>query len=151
MILDAGCAHRDHGSDVGFLIGAGDENRTRTISLGICTIHAPTRPDLRIVLSASDREIPLFTGANGPLMARRSWADLRLRAPRPPDHPGLSSGAHAGVPRPEAAVDGSGHRRRRSRKARLACEAALGSSTDPRSTTAITASTMSLLTERSST
>ena len=28
--------HRDHVSDARFLIGAGDGNRTRTISLGIC-------------------------------------------------------------------------------------------------------------------
>jgi hypothetical protein len=30
-------------------------------------------PELRGWLSASDREIPVFTGANGTLMARRSW------------------------------------------------------------------------------
>jgi hypothetical protein len=32
------------------------------------------RPDLRDRVSANDRERPLFTGVNGPLMARRSWA-----------------------------------------------------------------------------
>jgi hypothetical protein len=31
-----------------------------------------TRPDLRDRLSGSDRERPLFTGVNGPLMARRT-------------------------------------------------------------------------------
>ena len=39
-----------------FRIGAGDENRTRTISLGIRTIQAAMRPDLRGGLSASNRE-----------------------------------------------------------------------------------------------
>jgi hypothetical protein len=63
---------RDHGSDVQLRRGAGDGNRTRTISLGINTIHAATRPDLRRRLPASDRERPLLTGVNGPLMARRS-------------------------------------------------------------------------------
>jgi hypothetical protein len=32
-----------------------------------------TWPDLRGGVSASDRERPLVTGVNGPLMARRSW------------------------------------------------------------------------------
>jgi Phage integrase family len=32
------------------------------------------RPDLRCGVSASDRERPLVTGVNGPLMARQSWA-----------------------------------------------------------------------------
>jgi len=32
-----------------------------------------TCPDLRGGVSASDREKPLVTGVNGPLMARRSW------------------------------------------------------------------------------
>jgi hypothetical protein len=31
-------------------------------------------PDLRGGVSASDRERPLFTGVNGPLMARRPWS-----------------------------------------------------------------------------
>ena len=35
-----------------------------------------TRPDLRTGLSASDRERPLVTGINGPLMARLSSSDL---------------------------------------------------------------------------
>jgi hypothetical protein len=33
-----------------------------------------TRPDLQSGLSASDREGPLVTGVNGPLMARRPWS-----------------------------------------------------------------------------
>jgi hypothetical protein len=32
-----------------------------------------TCPELRGWLSVSDREIPVFTGVNGTLMARRSW------------------------------------------------------------------------------
>jgi hypothetical protein len=38
------------------------------------------RPDLRFGLSASDRERPLVTGVNGPLMARRTAARPALRA-----------------------------------------------------------------------
>ncbi len=44
----------------------------RAISLGICAARAAMRPDLRGRLSASDRERPLVTGVNGPLMARRT-------------------------------------------------------------------------------
>ena len=32
-------------------------------------------PELRSLLSAGHREIPVFAGANGTLMARRSWAE----------------------------------------------------------------------------
>jgi hypothetical protein len=53
------------------LYGAGDGNRTRTISLGICAIRARHMPDLRGGLSVSDRKRPAFTGVNGTLMARR--------------------------------------------------------------------------------
>jgi hypothetical protein len=53
-----------------FVVGAGDGNRTRIISLGICTVHALTWPDLRRGLSVSNRERPPFTGVNGMLMAR---------------------------------------------------------------------------------
>ena len=38
-----------------------------------------TCPDLRGGVSASDRERPLITGVNGPLMARLSSSDLRSR------------------------------------------------------------------------
>jgi hypothetical protein len=49
---------------------AAGERQTRTISLGICTVCAHILLDLRTALSTSDREEPLFTGANGTLMAR---------------------------------------------------------------------------------
>jgi len=52
--------------------GAGDGNRTRTISLGIRPIGASDRPDLGIRCTASDRHGLCDTGANGPPMARRS-------------------------------------------------------------------------------
>jgi hypothetical protein len=39
-----------------------------------------TRPDLRTGLSASNRERPLVTGVNGPLMARRTVARAALMA-----------------------------------------------------------------------
>jgi hypothetical protein len=53
-----------------FMIRADDGNRTRTVSLGICTVWACMSADLRRDQSASDRETPLITGVNGPLMAR---------------------------------------------------------------------------------
>ena len=52
-------------------LGAGDRNRTRTISLGIRPIGAPDRPDLGIRHTASDCHGPCDTGDNGPPMARR--------------------------------------------------------------------------------
>ena len=52
--------------DLRLCLGEGDGNRTRTISLGICTIRAVTWPDLRVGVSVSDRERPLVTGVNGP-------------------------------------------------------------------------------------
>jgi hypothetical protein len=67
------------------LAGAGDENRTRTISLGICRTARRTGPDLRFDGSVSDRERPLFTGVNGPLMARNGVPDLG--GPWPPAPP----------------------------------------------------------------
>ena len=51
--------------------GASDENRTRTVSLGICADLACMWADLGCEVSGSDREIPLVAGVNGPLMARR--------------------------------------------------------------------------------
>jgi hypothetical protein len=61
MILEAGQAHRDHGSDVRFRVGVGDGNRTRTISLGMSAGHLVTsiaagRPDCG--LSVSARQVP---------------------------------------------------------------------------------------------
>ena len=47
--------------------GAGDRNRTRTISLGICAVRALMSSDLRGGLSMSDGERPFVTGVNGPL------------------------------------------------------------------------------------
>jgi hypothetical protein len=58
-------------ADLRFLVGAGEGNRTPTISLGICSIQASKLPDLRGGLSLSDRERPLLTPINGTLMARR--------------------------------------------------------------------------------
>jgi hypothetical protein len=55
-----------------FTFGAGDGNRTRTISLGICAVRACIGLDLRGRQSVSALERPLVTGVNGPLMARRS-------------------------------------------------------------------------------
>jgi hypothetical protein len=53
-----------------FWVGAGDGNRTRTVSLGICTVRGYTLPDLRTGASASTRDRPLVAGVNGPLMAQ---------------------------------------------------------------------------------
>jgi len=60
-------------------LGAGDGDRTRTISLGIWTVCARTWPDLRAWRSASDREEPLLPGANGTLMARAMGAGRGCR------------------------------------------------------------------------
>ena len=48
-----------------------------TISLGAVPSGPVTWPDLRGRVSASDRERPLVTGVNGPLMARRSSSELQ--------------------------------------------------------------------------
>jgi hypothetical protein len=45
--------------------------------------RALTCPELRSRLSASDREIPVFTGVNGTLMARRSWPEPSRWSYRP--------------------------------------------------------------------
>jgi len=58
------------GADLGFRRGAGDGNRTRTVSLGIRQIRSSDRPDLGTRCTASDRHRPCDTGVNGPLMAR---------------------------------------------------------------------------------
>ncbi len=49
---------------------AGDENRTRTISLGIAVVPLtlPTWPDLRRGPPTSDSDRPSFTAANGPVI-----------------------------------------------------------------------------------
>jgi hypothetical protein len=66
--------------------GAGDENRTRTISLGIRPIGTYNGLDLDIRYTVSDRDGPCDTGANGPPMAhcldrfgRSSGADIPSR------------------------------------------------------------------------
>jgi hypothetical protein len=70
MIPDCRYTRHDHGSDVLFLVGAGDGNRTRTISLGIRQIPPSDHSDLGIRRTASDRRAPCDTRANGPPMAR---------------------------------------------------------------------------------
>jgi hypothetical protein len=62
--------------------GAGDGNRTRTISLGICAVWAAMWPDLRSRLSMCARERPLLPGlmaANGPVVRQgAALAEFRL-------------------------------------------------------------------------
>jgi hypothetical protein len=48
--------------------------------IGNLQVSALNRPDLRRVMSASDRDCPLITGVNDPLMARICSPDLRERA-----------------------------------------------------------------------
>jgi hypothetical protein len=50
------------------------------VSLGICALRAVERPDLRSEVSASDRDRPLLTGANGTLMARQTGVRPALMA-----------------------------------------------------------------------
>ena len=54
--------------------GAGDENRTRTISLGSAAVTAARGVDQASLAVPSDPGCPLITLANGPLMAQRSLA-----------------------------------------------------------------------------
>ena len=54
------------------MMGAGDGNRTRTVSLANQQIGASDRPDLDIRCTASDRQGPCDTRVNGPPMARGS-------------------------------------------------------------------------------
>jgi hypothetical protein len=61
---------RDTVSDLGLHIGAGDGNRTRTISLGIQQIGVSDLTDLGTRHTVGDRDVPFDTGANGPPMAR---------------------------------------------------------------------------------
>jgi hypothetical protein len=62
------------------MVGADDGNRTRTISLGICIFWRRIQPDLRRDGSGSDRETPLISGVNGPLMARHSLSGAQALA-----------------------------------------------------------------------
>jgi len=61
--------------DVGFNRGAGDGNRTRTISLGIGQIMADEDAEQPTSKTRSSRDLPLVTLANCTLIARRSSAD----------------------------------------------------------------------------
>jgi hypothetical protein len=63
-----------------FLRGAGDENRTRTISLGIRQIRPSDRPDLGIRYTANDRDEPCDTWVNGAPMARVLIASVTASA-----------------------------------------------------------------------
>jgi len=66
----------DHARELGRKMGAGDGNRTRTVSLGICPIRGSDRPDLGTRCTASDRQGPCDTGSNGPPMARAKCPGL---------------------------------------------------------------------------
>lgn len=55
---------------LGLLSGAGDGNRTRTVSLGIKPIRTVIAADLASARTASDRCCPLITLANCTLIAR---------------------------------------------------------------------------------
>jgi hypothetical protein len=88
-----------------FVVGAGDGNRTRAVSLGIKPIPAVTAPDLASARTASDRECPLITAANCTLIARRRRCWLRvlslLGTGTAPGHPRASGPGAQGRPRPE--------------------------------------------------
>jgi hypothetical protein len=72
-------------ADLAFRRGAGDGNRTRTISLGIRQIWVPDAPDVGGRCTASDPDGPSDALANGPLTARvrRLWALAKTRSPPP--------------------------------------------------------------------
>jgi hypothetical protein len=80
LLNDRRSSVRKNLSDLDLYVGAGDGNRTRTISLGICPVRARHMADLRGGVSANDRERPLVTEVNGPLMARRTVVRLALMA-----------------------------------------------------------------------
>jgi hypothetical protein len=61
------------------LLGAGDENRTRTISLGSGPVTAARGADQASLAVPSDPGCPLVTLANGTLMARRTCSIAELR------------------------------------------------------------------------
>jgi hypothetical protein len=63
------------------LRGAGDENRTRTISLGNRQIGAPDHADLGIRCTASDPHGPCDTRVNGPPMAHILIASVTDQEP----------------------------------------------------------------------
>jgi hypothetical protein len=59
--------------DLRFLDGAGEGNRTLMTSLEGVPPGAVVGADLHVGVSGGSRGLPLFTLANGTLMARRSW------------------------------------------------------------------------------
>jgi hypothetical protein len=93
-------------------MGAGDENRTRTISLGSAAVTAASGADLPVQVPARDRDCPLVTLANGPLMARRSCSGLpthvRSRAQRQPGSSMASRPGPQGVQRPRTGSGAAG-------------------------------------------
>jgi hypothetical protein len=56
--------HRGPAAYLGFR-GAGDENRTRTISLGVCPLTAARAAELGIRAPSSDHDCLPFTRVNG--------------------------------------------------------------------------------------
>src|SRR6266568_4384396 len=78
--LMRGEKNRDHACYQALRGGAGDENRTRTISLGSGAITAASGVDLRTPVAASGRGCPLITLLNGPLMARPCCVGVRSRS-----------------------------------------------------------------------
>jgi hypothetical protein len=48
----------NYAAELRFHVGAGDGNRTRTISLGICPIRGSDRPELGSRCTVSDRDRP---------------------------------------------------------------------------------------------
>ena len=83
--------------------GAGDENRTRTISLGSVAVTAARGADQPGWLARGGRGCPLVTLVNGTLMARRSKIAVpvnHLVCRRPsPALPGTPGGRPPGVER----------------------------------------------------
>ena len=65
---------REAGSDLRLYVGAGDGNRTRTISLGIGQITADEAAEQPTSETRSTPDCPLLTVANCTLIARRSSA-----------------------------------------------------------------------------
>jgi hypothetical protein len=64
-----------------YVVGAGDENRTRTISLGSCTVPAAQGADLATLGAGSTRGRPLITLADGTAISRRSAVQRVLVLP----------------------------------------------------------------------
>jgi hypothetical protein len=67
--------------DLGFLVGAGEGNRTLMTSLEGVPHGAVVGADLHVGVAVGSRGLPLFTLANGTLMARRPWWARAFTAP----------------------------------------------------------------------